>query len=99
MNRYESPALHPEIQLSAGVVRGLLGLASLAFTAALWLAVGSQAGQFGDRDTAVHVTLEPVVIGARRVLPDRPSYAMGAAAVDCGNTSGAAGPNRVNLKQ
>lgn len=99
MTRYQSPALHPEIHLPAGAVRGLLGLASIALTAALWLAVGSQAGQFGDRDTAVHVTLDPVVIGAHRVLPERPAYAIAGASVDCGNTSAAAGPNKVSLSQ
>lgn len=99
MTHFESPALHPEMNLPAGAVRALLGLAAFAFSAVLWLAAGSQAGQFGDRDTAVRVTLEPVVIGAHRMLPERPAYAIAGASVDCGNTSAAAGPNKVSLSQ
>lgn len=89
MSTFASPALHqPELHLSAAAMRGLLAVVALVLTAVLWVAVAAQAGQFGDRDTALHVELEPVVISGHRLLPDTATMAMGAApAAECINPS------------
>ena len=71
MSRFESPALHPSSgRLPAAVMRGLLGVAAVAVTACLWVAVGAQAGHFGEQDTAQHVTLAPVVVSGVRLPPE-----------------------------
>lgn len=105
MNRFESPAFHqPGGRWPAAAMRGLLGVAALAFTAGLWVAVGTQAGQFGEHDAREHVTLAPVVVAGRRLPPEAMTATLGAgpAAVDCANEAlphGARGENRVNLNQ
>lgn len=105
MNRFESPAFHqPGGRWPAAATRGLLGVAALIFTAGLWLAVGSQAGQFGGRDATEHVTLPPVVVSGRRLPPEATTAALGAgpAAVDCGKNAfplDARSLNRVNLSR
>lgn len=103
MTRFESPALQqPELHLTPVATRGLFWVAAAALTGLLWFGVGSQAGQFGDRDTAVHVTLEPVVISGHRLLPDNPGIAMAASGVACANTSSVmtvGSQKRVNLTQ
>jgi hypothetical protein len=105
MTRFQSPAFHqPGGRWPAAAMRGLLGVAALTFTAGLWVAVGSQAGQFGEQDAVEHVTLPPVVVSGRRLPPDAMTAALGAgpAAVDCANEAlphGARGENRVNLNQ
>ncbi|HEY0884487.1 MAG TPA: hypothetical protein VGE20_04355 [Ramlibacter sp.] len=105
MTRFESPAFHqPGGRWPAAAMRALLGAAALAFTAGLWVAVGSQAGQFGAQDTAEHVTLPPVVVSGRRLPPEAVAAALGAgpAPVDCARDAypqDASGKNRVNLNQ
>lgn len=103
MNRFESPAFHqPGGRWPAAAMRGLLGVAALAFTAGLWVAVGTQAGQFGEHDAREHVTLPPVVVAGRRLPPEAMTATLGAgpAAVDCGQNAfplDARSLNRVNL--
>lgn len=105
MTRFESPAFHqPGGRLTGAVMRGVLGAAALAFTAGVWVALGAQAGHSGEPDTAVHITLPPVVISARRLPPEGVTAALGAgpAATDCANAAfprEAASRNRGNLNQ
>lgn len=105
MTRFQSPAFHlPDGRWPAAAMRGLLGVAAVTFTAGLWVAVGSQAGQFGEQDAAEHVTLPPVVVSGRRLPPEDVTAALGAgpAATDCANVAfphDAASRNRVNLNQ
>lgn len=101
MTRFASPALHqPDLRLSPRLIRSALALAAIVFTAGLWIAAGTQAGQFGDRDHTPRYELAPVVVSGHRLLPDERPLAMGtAAAVDCGNTQGGPGANRVTLSQ
>lgn len=101
MTRFASPALHqPDLRLAPGLIRGALGCAALALTAALWIAAGTQAGQYGERDRTPRFELAPVVVSGHRLLPEQRPLAMGAAAgVDCGNTQGGAGANRATLNQ
>ncbi len=105
MTSFESPVFHPSsVRVPAALVRGLLGLAAVAFTAALWIALGAQAGHFGEEDTAQRVTLEPVVVAGRRLPPENLTAALGAgpAAVDCAKGSfllDAGSRNRGNLSQ
>jgi hypothetical protein len=89
MTSFASPALHqPELHLSAAAMRGLLAVLAFVVTAVLWVAVAAQAGQYGDRDTSLHVELEPVVISGQRLLPDAATMAMGGApAAECSNAS------------
>jgi hypothetical protein len=89
MSTYASPALHqPELHLSAAAMRGLLAVVAFVITAGLWFAVAAQAGQYGERDAALRVELEPVVISGHRLLPDAATMAMGAApAAECSNLS------------
>lgn len=105
MTRFESPAFHqPGGRLPAAAMRGLLGAAAVAFTAGVWVAVGAQAGHFGEQDAAEHVTLPPVVVSGTRLPPEYMTAALGAgpAAVDCPRSAfqpDAGGRNRVNLNQ
>jgi hypothetical protein len=101
MTRFASPALHqPNLPLAPALIRSALGLLAVVFTAAVWIAAGMQAGQYGDRDHTPRVELAPVVVSGHRLLPDDRPLAMGAApAVDCGNTQAGAGANRVTLNQ
>jgi hypothetical protein len=89
MTSFASPALYePDLPLSTAAMRGLLGAAALIATGVLWFAVGAEAGQYGDRDTALHIELDPVVISGQRLLPDTATMAMGAApAAECSNPS------------
>ncbi len=89
MTSFASPALHqPDLHLSAAAMRGLLAVIAFVVTAALWFAVAAEAGQYGDRDTALHVELEPVVISGHRLLPEAATMAMGAApATECSSPS------------
>ena len=105
MTRFESPAFHqPGGRLPAAAMRALLGAAALAFTAGVWVGVGAQAGHFGETDTAVHVTLPPVVVSGRRLPPESMTAALGAgpAAIECVKDAfpnDGASRNRVNLSQ
>jgi hypothetical protein len=100
MTRFASPALHqPDLPLSVAAMRGVLVLAALVFTAALWFAVGAEAGRFGDNDTTPRFELEPVVISGHRVLPDDTAMALRSAVPECGNTPSGGGQNRVTLTQ
>lgn len=101
MTRFESPALYqPELHLPAGAVRVFLAAVALAATAAAWLLIGSMAGQFGTRDTRLHVTLPPVVVSGQRILPEDAPVAC--AAADCAaisTTPMAEGSKAVTLAQ
>ena len=70
----------------------------------VWVGVGAQAGHFGETDTAVHVTLPPVVVSGRRLPPESMTAALGAgpAAIECVKDAfpnDGASRNRVNLSQ
>jgi hypothetical protein len=101
MTRFASPALHqPDLHVAPALIRGALGLVAIVLTAGLWLAAGTQAGQYGDRDRTPRFELDPVVVSGHRLLPAERPLAMGAGAgVDCGNTQVGAGANRVTLSQ
>ena len=106
MTRFDSPVFHQASErLPAAVIRAALGVAAVAATAALWIAVGAQAGHFGqEEETAQRVTLEPVVIAGRRLPPENLTAALGAGpvAVDCAKDAfpfDAGSKNRVNLSQ
>lgn len=104
MERFNSPALYqPELRLTARALRALLGIAAFVFTAALWFGVGTQAGQFDENGTVLHVTLPPVVISSRSA-PGSDSWmtlAAQSAGIDCDNAGSplAKPANRVNLTQ
>ena len=100
MTRFASPALNqPDLRLAPALIRGALGLGAILVTATLWIAAGTQAGHYGDRDRTPRFELEPVVVSGHRLLPDERPLAMGAAAADCGNTQAGSGANRVTLSQ
>lgn len=105
MTRFQSPAFHqPDGRWPAAAMRGLLGVGAVTFTAALWVAVGSQAGKFGEQDAAEHVTLPPVVVSGHRLPPETMTAALGAGPASSGCAKdafphGGGGLNRVNLNQ